>query len=71
MDVTTAASASLKIGNLDFECFSKLQIPSNPVLFFLSYCLFTMSTCQKKKKKQKRKKRLAWGDYHFKQHGLS
>ena len=49
MDVTTAASASLKFGNLDFECFSKSQIPSNPFFFSLS-----------KNKNKKNKKKTDW-----------
>ena len=57
MDVTTAASASLKFENLDFECFSKLQIPSNPVFFsFLIACL----RCVLVKKKKKKKKKTDW-----------
>ena len=50
MDVTTTASASLKFGNLDSECFSKSQIPSNPVFFFsfLIACLRCLEVKEKK-----------------------
>ena len=65
MDVTTTTSASLKFGNLDFECFSKSQIPSNPVFFF-SFLIACLRCVEVKEKKN----RLAWGDCHFKQHGL-